>query len=152
MLAFSPAKQAYNAQDMQEWVKWWGIEFNFNSIFPLKTVLALRINLLEPGTFHLFYRAAWVQNLNIGDPAVVLTLLNDGGYDGKKLIARAEENTIKEQLKLNNVRANEEGLFGVPTFQIDDKELVWGQDKLDIVEDMLCGWRPDEKKFAVSML
>ena len=52
----------------------------------------------------------------------------------------------KEKLKINTVRAKEEGLFGVPTFQINDKELVWGQDKLNLVEDMLCGWRPDEIK------
>ena len=109
-------------------------------------MLPLRINILEPKTFHLFYKAAWVQNLNIGDVDVVLKLLNEAGFNGNELIKKANESQAKEQLKYNTVRAKEEGLFGVPTFQVNDKELVWGQDKLDFVEDMLCGWKPEENK------
>lgn len=146
MLAVSEAKRNYNAQDMQQWTEWWGVDFKFNSTFPLRTVLPLRINIAEPRTFHLLFKAAWAQNLNIGDPNVVLKLLNDAGFDGQKLISLAENHEIKEKLKLNTVRAKEEGLCGAPTFQINDKDIVWGQDKMHIVEDMLCGWKPDEHK------
>ena len=27
--------------------------------------------------------------------------------------------------------------------QVDDGEIVWGQDRLDVVSDILCGWSPD---------
>lgn len=143
-LALNEAKRNYNIIDMQNWVEWWGLEFTFNSNFPIRTVLPLRINIIEPKTFHLFFKAAWSKNINIGDKNIVLKLLNDAGFDGKSLIEKAQENEIKERLSLNNVRAKEEGLCGVPTFQINDKEFVWGQDKLNILADLLCGWNASE--------
>lgn len=33
------------------------------------------------------------------------------------------------------------GLCGVPSFQVDGGPVLWGQDRLHIVEDMLCGWQ-----------
>lgn len=37
-------------------------------------------------------------------------------------------------------RALDEGLCGVPSFTVNNSEVVWGQDKLNVVADMLCGW------------
>ena len=146
MFAISETKRAYMSKDMLEWVQWWNIDFKFTTNFPLRSVLPLRVNIIEPKTFHLFYEAAWVKNINIGDPVLVVKLLNEAGFNGEELVKKAENNEIKEKLRINTVRAKEEGLFGVPSFQINDKEVVWGQDKLNLVEDMLCGWRPDDMK------
>ena len=33
------------------------------------------------------------------------------------------------------------GLCGVPSFQVDGGHVLWGQDRLNFVEDMLCGWQ-----------
>lgn len=63
--------------------------------------------------------------------------------------------TVKEQLKVNTkrcgnhdhvihdgnlyCRAVDNGLCGVPSFQVnDDKTIIWGQDRLNVVADMLC--------------
>ncbi len=35
----------------------------------------------------------------------------------------------------------EEGLCGVPSFQVNGGEIVWGQDKLNVIADQLCGWK-----------
>lgn len=144
MLAISESKRAYGAKDMLEWTQWWGVDFVFNSVFPLRTVLPLRVHLLEPKTFHLFFQAGWVRNANIGDPKTVIKILNEAGFPGEDLVRRADGEEVKEKLKSNTLRAKEEGVFGVPTFQINGRDLVWGQDKLNIVEDLLCGWRQDE--------
>ncbi len=39
------------------------------------------------------------------------------------------------------------GGMGAPTFQVLDPEvksvaILWGQDRLNIVADLLCGWHP----------
>jgi hypothetical protein len=44
-------------------------------------------------------------------------------------------------------RALENGVIGVPTYQITRNEgggdyVIWGQDRLDMVEDLLSGWEP----------
>ena len=43
MLAVSPAKREYMSKDLQDWCAWHGVEFNFPSVFPIRTVLPLRV-------------------------------------------------------------------------------------------------------------
>lgn len=43
MLAISPAKREYMSKDLQDWCAWHGVEFNFPSVFPIRTVLPLRV-------------------------------------------------------------------------------------------------------------
>ena len=38
-------------------------------------------------------------------------------------------------------RALDEGLCGLPSFQVNNGPVVWGQDRMDVVADMLCGWQ-----------
>jgi len=35
-------------------------------------------------------------------------------------------------------RAIDVGVCGVPSFQVNDGMLLWGQDRLNVVADMLC--------------
>ena len=38
-------------------------------------------------------------------------------------------------------RAVSEGLCGVPSYQVNNRgPVVWGQDKQNHVEDLICGW------------
>lgn len=57
-----PAKREYAAQDLKDWVEWWravnaqeyppieGPEFVYPDEFPIRSVTALRVALLEPKT------------------------------------------------------------------------------------------------------
>lgn len=36
-------------------------------------------------------------------------------------------------------RAVAAGLCGVPSYQVNNGSVVWGQDRLNIIADMLCG-------------
>lgn len=67
---------------------------------------------------------------------------------------------VKDQLFANNKLAAEAGVIGVPSYQIGTRpcsgcaviadqtallagdELLWGQDRLDVVMDLCCGWQP----------
>ena len=37
-------------------------------------------------------------------------------------------------------RAVKSGACGVPSFMVDDGPLIWGQDRLNVIQDMMCGW------------
>jgi len=50
----------------------------------------------------------------------------------------------QDQLKANTDRAFAAGVCGVPSYQVDGGEVIWGQDRLDVVADILCGWSPSE--------
>ena len=44
---------------------------------------------------------------------------------------------MKAELRSATEHAAAQGVFGVPTFVVDGKELFWGQDRLDLVEEAL---------------
>ena len=38
-------------------------------------------------------------------------------------------------------RAVRAGVCGAPSFQVDQGQVIWGQDRLNIVADLMCGWQ-----------
>jgi 2-hydroxychromene-2-carboxylate isomerase len=57
-------------------------------------------------------------------------------------LARTQDPAIKQQLIDNGAAAKAAGVFGVPTFVVDNTHLVWGQDRTEHVIRMLAGWNP----------
>lgn len=121
-------KAAYYLQDMLDWAQARNAPFVFNSGFPLKTVNALRIALIEPKTIGPIFRAAWAKNLNIGDDQILENILSEAGFLAQGLLAETKDDLIKEKLKTNTSKALSLGVFGVPTFGINN-QLVFGQDR-----------------------
>lgn len=136
--AMAPAKARYMGRDLHQQADRFGVDFKFTSHFPLRTILALRVSILEPGTIHALYRAAWVEDRNIGDPEVVRSVLDAAGFDGAALIAGTQDPAVKQQLIDTTREAGELGVCGAPTFRVGG-ELFWGADRLDHVHDALRG-------------
>ena|SRR6516164_6273772 len=65
-------------------------------------------------------------------------LLNSIGLNGQELLGKAETAQIKERLRLQTERAIQAGVFGVPTFAVDD-EIFWGNDRLPLLSAYLQG-------------
>jgi 2-hydroxychromene-2-carboxylate isomerase len=145
MLALSEAKRSYMSKDMLYWMDWWGEYLKFPSFFPIRTVLPLRVAIVCPWTIDNVFRAAWQDNLNIGEEDVLREVLHDAGFDADMLIAKAKGDACKQILKKNTEDARERGVIGVPTYEVDEY-ILWGQDRIDIVADLLCGWTPQMKE------
>jgi len=139
-----PNKGAYTAKDSQRWAARYGVPFNANPHFPVRTVLPMRaaVVLLDAPEFPAFHRAAfeamWRDGLDVGDEGVLREILSKVGCDADAVIARCGEPEVKEQLKRNTAEAVERGAFGAPTFIVDG-ELFFGNDRLDFVEEALSG-------------
>ena len=149
LFTFSEAKRAYLAIDLERWAEQWETSFRFPDAFPLRTVLPLRLALSRPELTTQLYQWAWQEGHNIGDPQTLNTLLSGAGYNASELLEAATNPSIKAQLKKNTDDAKKLGLCGVPTFVVDfadESYLVWGQDRLAMVEWMLDGWRPGSEK------
>lgn len=140
LLAMAPAKATYLARDMREQAATRGIPFTMPSAFPLRTVLPLRVALLQPDATHAIYQAAWVHNLNIGQPEVLRNILDDAGFSGAALIEATQDPAVKARLRANTERAHQAGACGVPTFQVGG-QIFWGQDRLEQVRQAVRGWR-----------
>ena len=122
-------KRRYYAQDLEDWAAWWGLPFHFPSHFPVRTVLPLRVSLLDERSVLPLYRALWAEDRDIADPAVVRAVLDEAGLDGGALIAGTEDPAVKASLRQNNADAEALGVCGVPTFRVGEA-LYWGQDRL----------------------
>ncbi len=132
----SEAKRAWIRRDLAMWARHWGVPFTWNPHFPLNTVAALRVSLLEPAARPALYRAAWVEGRNIADGAVLAAVLDEAGLDGAALVAATADPEVKARLRANTDRARERGICGVPSFEVDG-ELFWGQDRLEQLAERL---------------
>jgi 2-hydroxychromene-2-carboxylate isomerase len=94
-----------------------------------------------------------MRDIPIGESQEIFaSVLNEAGFDGEALIqaAKSNVNNVKEKLRENYELALKLGLFGAPTFQVDDGELIWGNDRVDVVQDLLSGWNPDDSNNNVT--
>jgi 2-hydroxychromene-2-carboxylate isomerase len=142
MPAAVPAKASYMVHDVRRWVRHYGLPFHMPSVFPTNTIRALRgaVAALAEGTFlayhHAVMEAYWANDQDIGDADVLAAVATRAGLDGPRLVARAEEAPIKEQLKANTDDAIARGVFGAPTFFVGD-QMFWGNDRLQFVAEAL---------------
>jgi 2-hydroxychromene-2-carboxylate isomerase len=128
MLSAHPNKTEYYFQDMRDWAHYRDIPFLFNSNFPIRSVTPLRVALVEEKAIDAIFTAAWAENLDVGDKAVLQNVLDEHGFSGQQLLVKTEEHAIKEQLKANTAEAIARGVFGVPSFFVKGN-LVFGQDR-----------------------
>ncbi len=139
-----PAKRAYLHADMQQWARHYGAAFAWNPHFIINTLLPMRgatgfqLNGGElPRYIETMFSAMWEQQRNLGDPAVLADVLQSAGFDPQAFLAMVGEAAVKEQLKSDTEAAVARGVFGAPTFFVDNR-MFWGQDRLMFVEQALA--------------
>lgn len=140
------AKKRHAVADMARWAARFGVPFAFPSRFPMSTVKALRMVLASPDEARAplvdaVYRAYWAEDRDIADPTVLASIATDAGLDGPALVELASSETWKRALRTATDEAARRGIFGAPSFFANGL-LFWGQDRLDLVERALGGWRP----------
>lgn len=139
-------KRRHATADMFRWAARFGVPFSFPTRFPMSTVKPLRMVLALPDAqraplVDAVYRAYWAEDRDISDAAVLADVATSAGFDGPALAARAGDDTLKRALRDATDEAARRGVFGAPSFFAGDL-LFWGQDRLDLVEKALAGWRP----------
>ena len=145
LFAMHQARQDAMVRDMHDQARWLGVPFAVPEAFPLRTVTALRLAIVEPRLTQPLYRAAWVEGRDLGDPLVLGQVIEAEGFD-PDLLPRADAPQVKDALRANTSLAEAAGAPGVPSFEVrlpgQDPLMVWGVDRLDLVASMLGGWRP----------
>jgi 2-hydroxychromene-2-carboxylate isomerase len=139
-----PAKGQYMQDDLARFARRYGVEFRHNPYFPINTLTLMRIvlglQMREPDRMRTcvdaLYRALWVEAKNMNDPATVGAVLQQAGFDPEKLLALASDPSIKDRLKTETQEAVSRGVFGAPTFFVNN-QMFWGQDRLDFVKEAL---------------
>lgn len=140
-----PAKLAYERLEMQRFIAAHEItRFKMNPHFPVNTLLLMRgaVAAELDGTFIPYVEAGlsamWEEGLNMSDPDIFASAFDKAGLDGKALLARTQDQAVKDGLVANTAAAVAHGAFGIPSFVVGD-DLFFGKDRLDQVEAALRG-------------
>jgi 2-hydroxychromene-2-carboxylate isomerase len=89
-----------------------------------------------------FFEACWKTGLDISSENVIKTILKELGYENTtEIIEKANSMEMKKKLNDQTSQAIKEGVFGIPSFKIDN-EVIWGQDRIHYIKDYLEGTDP----------
>ena len=133
--AFVPAKARFMIRDCKMISEKNKISFKFNSYFPIKTVNLMRGVLIteEDGISNNYinkiFEALWVNGLNLNDQLIIDKVLKNLDINPKTFSLRLTNQNIKDELKKRTQDAFDKGVFGAPTFLVNNK-VFWGHDRL----------------------
>ena len=134
--AFIPAKAKFMIRDCKMIAEKNKINFRFNSYFPIRTLGLMRgVLIAEEDNIQNYYiekiyDAIWVDGLNLNDQNIVDKVLKNMEINPKTFFLRSSNQNIKDLLKKKTQEAFQKGIFGAPTFYVNNK-LFWGQDRLE---------------------
>ncbi|TAK19478.1 MAG: 2-hydroxychromene-2-carboxylate isomerase [Myxococcaceae bacterium] len=135
----SPQKAKHNADDLKRWSREFDAPLRMPPGHPMRSVEALRATLAtgcDPAVIHGFFRAYWVDNREISDPATMRDVLAAAGHDADAVLATLSGDALRDALRRETDQAVALGIFGAPAYVIDGAALYWGQDRAHFVEGL----------------
>ena len=135
---FIPSKAKFMIRDCKLFAEKLNIKFKFNSHFPIQSLNLMRGVLIakkENKTslyIDKFFDACWKDGLNLNNQNIVNKILEDLNFNIETFKLKIYEQKIKDELKKRTKDAFLKGVFGAPSFIINNK-MFWGQDRLEFV-------------------
>ena len=133
-----PTKGKYMIKDCKLWAEKYNITFKFNNYFPIDTLSLMRCVIVaqnkgfEQNFINKIFDSIWRDGLNLNDNIIVEKLLKNLEINPKTFLIESIDIKIKETLKKETDNAFEKGIFGAPSFIVNNK-IFWGQDRLEFV-------------------
>ena len=138
-------RRAYRLMELRRWRDHLGVPLNLHpKHFPVDESLAARMAIAHgqrggqiAALSQAMMTAVWAEERDLADPATLLEIAREQGADGPALLEAAQGPAVQSEYDANTRQAIEQGVFGMPTFVVDD-ELFWGQDRLDFLARALA--------------
>ena len=134
--AFIPAKAKHMVRDCKLIAEKNNIKFKFNSYFPIRSLNLMRgVLVAEEDNIKKYYinnifNTIWQDGLNMNDTVVIQKILQNININPKTFSLRTSSSLIKDLLRKKTNEAYEKGVFGAPTFVVNNK-IFWGQDRIE---------------------
>ena len=113
--------------------------YSWNPNFPVNTLRIMRGAVAAGMDGYLdryvaaIFRHMWEQPKKMDEPEIIASALDENGIDGRALLARTEDQAVKDRLLANTEASVARGTFGSPTFFVGE-EIFFGKDRLGDVE------------------
>ena len=134
----NPLRGKYLIKDLKLFADKYKIKYQFNRYFPIKTIQIMRGAIVAGQNDYFqnyidkFFIAAWVDSLNLNDEKIFEKFLKNMDINYSDFIQKLSDPKIKDELKDRTDTAFKKGIFGAPTFVVNEK-MFWGQDRLEFV-------------------
>lgn len=129
-------KGSYIWQDVRRQAEKYGLPFHKPSIFPRAAILPMRVALIgaDQPWMGEFCRRIMLQNfvedLDINTAENVRHALHGLVAEPHLVMQQAQDDQNKARLREQTAAARARGIFGAPTFFVND-EMFWGDDRMD---------------------
>lgn len=120
------------------------IPFTTPKTHPFNSLYAVRLSLKGVAGEHqervieTLWKAGWQKRIDMGEPDELLKALRENDLPADELYEKSFTKEAKVELKANIQEAISRGVFGVPSFTIND-ELFWGNDSLNELKNYILG-------------
>ncbi|HSH08245.1 MAG TPA: 2-hydroxychromene-2-carboxylate isomerase [Burkholderiales bacterium] len=137
-------KLEYQRLEMRRFIEKHGLtQFQWNPHFPVNTVSIMRGAIvaqldgnLMPYVDAVFHHM-WEAPKKMDDPAVIRAALEESGLDAAHILARIQDQDVKDALLRNTEASVARGTFGAPTFYVGD-DMYFGKDRLRDLEEAIA--------------
>ena len=133
----------YTMKDLADWAALRNIVITWPDFHPVSAVKCMRAcivaqqnNRIEPWAQAIF-EAYWSKSLDVSQDEILLELANSSGLDSSTLLTKIDDPAIKQALRDNTEELIERGGYGSPTMFINDEDMYFGNDRLQLVEKKL---------------
>lgn len=134
-----PAKASYARKDLQDWAKFVGITIGQPPVFPVNSVKAMRgaffamnNDALVPYAKAVFSRY-WTDLQDISQEAELREIVTSVGLDEATYFAAIGSQDYKDRLRDTTDELMRRGGFGSPTMFLDDNDMYFGNDRLELI-------------------
>jgi carboxymethylenebutenolidase len=141
------ARKAYRQVELKRWSAFRGVTLNPRPRFyngevsepdeaeAARMVIAAEAAGLDSlALSYAIQRAVWAEERFPFERAELLAIAATLGMDGAALLAAAATPAVQARYEDNTTHAIARGVFGMPTYIVEDGDIFWGQDRLELLE------------------
>ena len=138
-----PAKARYYAKDLLDWARHVGVRIGTPKPFPVNSVKAMRGCFVAeehgrlPEYARALFEAYWSEERDISADAELAAVAERVGLPREELFAKIASPEYKEKLRTNTDELIARGGFGSPTLFVDESDMYFGNDRLELVREAL---------------
>ena len=136
-------KLQYSQKDLQDWARLRKIQINWPTIFPVNSVKAMRgaFYFIDNGNIETYledvFHAYWNEGKDISDIDVLTEIALSNGANETEFLEFISTQGIKDRLIANTQELMDRGGFGSPTFFLGDDDMYFGNDRIQLIEDII---------------
>ena len=136
-------KAAYSQKDLKDWSELREITINWPTIFPVNSVKAMRgaFYFIDKGGIESYledvFQGYWTNGKDISDTEYLSLIAEENGAKALEYLEFISTDQAKQRLINNTQELIDRGGFGSPTFFLDDQDMFFGNDRIQLIEQRI---------------